>query len=481
MGELKTLLHEIVQQTYFEVGQTMIAGGTTLITFDRKLDKLSPAQLRDILNRAYWGSDERLKAESARPVSPDDLVKELIEKLRELLVNYIATGTDHIRHTFPSSGLSYSYRNSEFKTNGLMKREYVSHISDFAEGLIRGAAVLGPDRASELLCNWIEGKPLLYRTSALLVGITVEQELDLGNGVRVTPPPMSSDALPVSLPRDSSTSVIDYLGRVVLSINSTVCPVLSQVQDSQNPGESPHDLSGPDGLSLHTLYEALSLISGNFVHSKLNWNDYAEVSAFSSINQSNSWRSGPFFYDKRTPMGWSTDHSTGVTTLTDIDEVPSLSLKDLKKAWKIHGVLDSRKRSDRRFRTAVSRWIRSTRPDLEEIDQFIDLRIALEALYLDSDYGELTFRLAIRGAWHLGSDLSERKEIQEVLKKFYGVASKIAHGGEINEKKGDLEWLKQARNVCRRGILKVIEQKKPPDWDELILGQDIEQNQHCTR
>ena len=328
MGELKTLLHEIVQQTSFEVGQTMIVGGTTLITFDRKLDKLSPTQLQDRLKSTSWDSEERLKLESARPVSPDHLVKKLIEKLRELLGNYIATGTDHIRHTFPSSGLSYSYRNTEFETNGLMKREYVSHISDFAEGLIRGAAVLGPDRVAELLCNWIEGKPLQYRTSALLVGITVEQELDLGNGVRVTSLPISSDALPVSLPRDTSTSVIDYLGRAVLSVDSEVCPVLSQVQTSQKPSASPHDLSGPDGLSLPSLYEALSLISGNFVHSKLNWNDYAEVSAFSSKNQSNSWRSRPFF-DDRPHIGRNTNHSTGVITLTDIDEVPSLSLEDL--------------------------------------------------------------------------------------------------------------------------------------------------------
>ena len=471
MGELKTLLHEIVQQTSFEVGQTMIAGGTTLITFDRKLDKLSPTQLQDILKSASWDSEERLKSESARPVSPDHLVKELTEKLRELLGNYIATGTDHIRHTFPSSNLSYSDR--ERKSDGLAKRECVSYISDFAKGLIRGAAILGPDRVAELLCNWIEGKPLQYRTSALLAGVTVEQELDLGNGVSVTPLPISSDALPVSLPRDTSTSVIDYLGRAVLSVDSEVCPVLSQVQNSQDPGASPHDLSGPDGLSLPTLYEALSLISGNFVHSKLNWNDYAEVSAFSSKNQSDSWRSGPFFND-RPHIGLNTNHSTGVTTLTGIDEVPSLSLEDLEKAWKIHSVLDSYKERDRRFRTAINRWIRSMRPGLEVTDQFIDLRIALEALYLGRDTGGQTFRLALTGAWHLGNDVSERKKIQEILKRFYRVASNVVHGEAINREKGDLKWLEEARNVCRLGILKIIEEKNQPDWNELLLGQGIE-------
>ena len=56
MRELTTLLDEIVQQTSFEVGQARTAGGTTLITFDRKLDKLSPAQLRDVLEREKWSA-----------------------------------------------------------------------------------------------------------------------------------------------------------------------------------------------------------------------------------------------------------------------------------------------------------------------------------------------------------------------------------------------------------------------------------------
>ena len=473
MRELTTLLHEIVQQTSFEVGQTLIAGGTTLITFDGKLDKLSPAQLRDTLERACWDSDERLKAESARPVSPDHLVTELIGKLRELLTNYITVETDRIRHLFPVFEPSVDYCSIKLENNGFKKYEYVSTISDLAKGLIRGATILGPDRAAKLLYDWIDEKPLMYLTSALLVGVTVEQELDLCNGVRVTPLPISSDALPVSLPRDTSTSVRDYLERVVLSVDTTVCPVFSQVQDSQPTDEGPHVLSDPGVASLDTLCEALSLICDSYVHSKLYWNDYEEVNAFSGKYQNNSWRPRPFFNDRQR-IGWRIYHSTGVTMLTYRDVVPSLSLEDLKKAWKIHGVLDSRKRCDRRFRTAVSRWIRATRPDLEVTDQFIDLRIALEALYLDRNTGGHTFRLALTGAWHLGSDWSERKKIQRVLTQFYRAASNVVHGEAINKKKGDLKWLEQARDVCRRGILKIIEEEKQPDWNELLLGQGIE-------
>ena len=137
-------------------------------------------------------------------------------------------------------------------------------------------------------------------------------------------------------------------------------------------------------------------------------------------------------------------------------------------------MLDRYKERDRRFRTAIRRWIRSIRPDLEETDQFIDLRIALEALYLGSDTGGQTFRLALTGAWHLGNDVSERKKIQEILKRFYRAASNVVHGEAINREKGDLKWLEEARNVCRLGILKIIEEKNQPDWNELLLGQGIE-------
>lgn len=472
MRDLTVLLEEIVQQTFFEVGQILIAGETTHITFGGELEKFSSAQLHDILERAKWDDDERLKAETARPVSPDHLAVELDNTLCHLMADYIVPRTNHIRHAFPA--FDSPFTSSTLQSNGLCKYEYVSTVSEFAKGLTRAAAILGSDRAVKLLCHWIARKPLRYRTSALLVGVTVEQELDLRNGVRVTPLPVSSDALPVSLPGNTSRSVIDYLGRVTLSVDSTVCPVLSKVRDAQRPDESLHVLSDPGVASLHTLCEALSIICDSCVRSKLYWNDYGEVSAFSGKHHNNSWRTGSIVDDSPKSVQLSTSHSTGVITLTGRGvRAPNLSIENLQQAWNIHGDLDSRQRNNRRFKTAVSRWIRSTRPDLEVIDQFIELRIALEALYLDGDYGEQAFRLAIRGAWHLGEDFSQRQHIQEVLKKFYRVASKVVHGEVPNETKGDLKWLKQARDLCRRGILKVIKEKTQPDWNKLTLGHEI--------
>ena len=135
--------------------------------------------------------------------------------------------------------------------------------------MIQGAAILGSEQTAKLLRNWNDGEPLRYRTSGVLVGLNVEQQLKLSNGLSVKPLPMSSDELPVSFPKDDSSPLRDYLGRPVLSVDSTAYPVFSQVEDNYDPGRGPHRVSPPSNTLLHPLCEALSLICNSFVYVKL--------------------------------------------------------------------------------------------------------------------------------------------------------------------------------------------------------------------
>ena len=242
------------------------------------------------------------------------------------------------------------------------------------------------------------------------------------------------------------------------------------MKDSYNPGEGPHIVSASADTLLHPLCDSLSLTCDSFVHASLWWNDYGQVSAFSRPQTNRSWRTPPYVYDSRTGVAWSTNPNTGTVRVTNNDlRVPRLTLDQLQKAWDIHHALERRSRSDNRFRIAVSRWMRSIRPDLEQSDHFIDLRIALEALYLDGDPGEQTFRLAIRGAWHLGSDSAMRTDIRKKLTEFYRLASRVVHGTVPSQ---GPELLSEARKLCRMGILKAIGENQRPDWDALILGHE---------
>ena len=128
--------------------------------------------------------------------------------------------------------------------------------------------------------------------------------------------------------------------------------------------------------------------------------------------------------------------------------------------------------SNPRVDTAISRWIES-KQSTNLSDQFIDLRIALEALYLQGDFGELKFRLSTYGAWHLGSDQFERRNIYSTLQKAYDLASKAVHAGLIKNTPDNKNVLSNAQDICRDGILKTIKEGQQPSWTNLILG-DVE-------
>ena len=107
-------------------------------------------------------------------------------------------------------------------------------------------------------------------------------------------------------------------------------------------------------------------------------------------------------------------------------------------------------------------------------DRFIDLRIALESLYLkDFPNGyrqEMRFRLALFGAWYLGTDFGDRKRILKRLREAYDAASGAVHSGDLDFSVENQKLLSDGQDLCRRGILKLLSEGPPPNWGDLILG-----------
>lgn len=107
-------------------------------------------------------------------------------------------------------------------------------------------------------------------------------------------------------------------------------------------------------------------------------------------------------------------------------------------------------------------------------DRFIDLRIALESLFLSQQPDqELKFRLAVSGAWFVGEDAADRRRVWDTLRSAYDLSSTAVHGGELNKKKNkkhdSTQVLADAMAVCRRGILRVLREGPITDWTDLIL------------
>ena len=474
LQNLIDLLHAIIPQIRFDTGEIHTVGDGTTTTYTAKpAELLSSIQLCRTLEDSPWDSVERKQATSARTICPSHLRAELSEKLRGLLSDYIDPQTNLIAHTAPT--FESTTRHMTARPDGLREYKRESSIDHFTLGLLKSAALLGAERTAMILHKWLNYEPFSYSACSLIYGITAGRDLDLHNGIRVAPLPVSSDAFPISFPHPTSIRVQRCLGRSVLHITTEVQPALFLLENKDSNATS-LQLSWPLGdASQDTLYEALSLICNRYIRAMMIWEEYDDINSLTGKSNGGGTGFSPMKNESRTVLGWSRDFATGALKLTRGGEPkPDLSLGDLQDAWEIFSLLDNRKKSDRRFEVAVDRWIRSQHPDLQQTDHFIDLRVALEALYLDGDLGEQTFRLALRGAWHLGKNWSERKQIQTALKKFYSVASKVIHGEAVNEAKGDHKWLEQARDICRRGILKTIKQKEQPDWDELILGREIE-------
>ena len=123
-----------------------------------------------------------------------------------------------------------------------------------------------------------------------------------------------------------------------------------------------------------------------------------------------------------------------------------------------------------KLRVPVQRWRRS-RAARNGVDLAIDLRIALESLFLDEgNNAERGFRLALRAAWYLGAEGHERTRIFKAIQAAYRIGSKAVNSGKGYDDMIPPE-LATAQDVCRMSILRRISDGgKPPNWNMVVLG-----------
>ena len=81
----------------------------------------------------------------------------------------------------------------------------------------------------------------------------------------------------------------------------------------------------------------------------------------------------------------------------------------------------------------------------------------------------MRFRLSLLGAWRLGADLEERREVRKNLLEAYDAASKAVQSGDL-EYFENQKLLSTAQDLCRRGILKLLMEGPPGGWGDLVLG-----------
>ena len=461
MLELKELLDSILCDTTF-------AGPHA--------ENIPPTQLRDLLTRRGWPDEEVSNARRARPIVSEESISRLADCFRSVLSDFVDPDEDSIGVSFPAG---YGFRGyCRHQEDGFACHAWVAPVEALAKAILKGSAVLGTDTVTRRISGWLEGEPVEYKTVALLNSLPISESFTVKEGVRVEALPLSTDELPTNLPKHSGMPASEYLGRATLVIDSVARPAFFLPQaDWQAPSAGTAIKPKAD---IVTLCQALSLGTNSYVGFGFLWHDYQDLEAFALSNPSSqSWAPFGARVKKRNfPFSTSNSHSTGVTTMIPSGERRVL---DLEPASFSRILSNPQGKHFQKVRLALTRWIMSKDFEKNQVDKFIDLRIALESLYLqdflNEQSQEMRFRLALFGAWHLGVDFEERKKIRRKLRDAYDTASGAVHGGDLKKKLATQELLSDAQDLCRRGILKMLAEGYPSQerWGDLILGVEYDE------
>ena len=424
-------------------------------------DGVSAVQLREI----YFRQEQQAIARRVRLHAPAALKKQLVNALRRVLDPFIDPETDEIGHAFPIEGNQKGRHAS--RADGLYDEEFTSSLPDFANALVQAAAVIGVEAAIRLLADWARGEPVRVHMSTALNHLFLSASLSPRDDIQVVPLALTTTQLP-RVPIQLGVSAQDYLGLTMLKLQISASPALFR------PNTEGHERTvqsqSADGIKLDLVCEALSLEANRYVDRSLNWHDYPDAAAF-CFKIRTVWSEADARLKRMRSRELRVNDETDAVTITPADDVCRQRLD----SDQLRRVLEALGRSDKKLRIAVDRWRRSKRPYVRPEDAYIDLRIALELLYL-KDFAnersqEMRFRLALFGAWHLSANLDERRSIRKTLRDAYDMASKAVHFGEVagNE---HANLLPDAQNLCRRGIYKLLLEGQPQDWGDLILGAD---------
>ena len=417
----------------------------------KSLGQCQAVELRELYEKGTWRSGEWGERLRIKPRYAEGVAAHSASKIDSLLNGYLDSDKGHIGHA-----LTDSIEGSEFghvEANGFIGQEKVSALNDFRDYLIIGAAILGTSRMAGHLRDWMAGKPLHYRTVALVVGAHIDENIELDSGIRIEKLSTSSKELRQSVPGLRSAAPATYLGGVVLCVDCQVAPALYKPQaNGKGNWEFATDVRHSWALetaSIDEFCESLSLSFAGCIRSRQVWRDYGELEEFSALT---SRTSDPLrVIDGRVRAG-------------------SLTQEHLRDARDIQSCRNSGKGKGG-IGTAISRWVNSKRPESSLPDRFIELRIALEALYLDGKNNtEMAFRLAINGALYAGGTIEERRRNLKTLREAYNLSSRAVHAGTLKESPQNKGVLKRAQDLCREGIVRRLREDKDLNWTDKILG-----------
>ncbi len=383
-------------------------------------------------------------------VTPPEGFDRLVDALRSMLEPFVAwaDGKELVRTNVSviAAGVGYS-----------------TELYDFAKDVLSATVLIGPDRTVALLRSWADGQPIRYTRFTVLSGIRIEgddEQFRVEEGLTIRPLPKSQDRLlSLGAPEmwaGSPLSVMpptlggpDIYGAPAMVVEMSSGPVFSQADGmSRDNGSVASGVFGFNDPSL----QGLTLACDSPVAPSCGWSMIAaDVQSF--VPRARAIPNGVVLF------GGDGRNFAPSSVLTRESLVQAI---DLAHSIVEHGL-------GHKTRTALDRWTRSLQGDIA--DRFIDLRIALEALYApDGGSGEVSYRLQTRCARHMATAFDERMGIASDVKDFYNTASRFAHGDLVvpadkPPEPRHLRQLERAKQICREALIRIVRENRGRDLD----------------
>ena len=402
------------------------------------------------------------------------IVEELAPFIREDGIPSISTGSYIVESGFTDGSRLFCLGGGISQQHHILER--LLHIT-----LVRG--IEEAVKAFDSSCC-PEGVHGFFQYVALVDGIKIETAIQIFEGVKLIPLPSLQttkieEEVVRYLPGFPSNAFADqadtFFGKTLLIIDQPGFSIFhkppeqlfepgTQVSDLPFQVEE-HDVKFRNRKEINafikSFFQALSLVCNSSVYIyHLGW--------FLAVDKSLQGRGGTI--RTRDPF-WERRPFVGST------KVDQAKIDRVKRYYKILDNLNSS--IAERLQIPIGRWIKS-KTSANSVDRMIDLGIALEGIYLPTENVEqLSFQFRLRASWHLGKKQADRKKLMDEFKAIYSLRSKAVHNGKlppaVKIRKGEepiatSEFIPRAQNLCRKSILKILEDGKFPDWNNLILG-----------
>ena len=344
------------------------------------------------------------------------------------------------------------------------------HLELILKRLLDIALVLGIGEAVSVFdwCSRPEGAHVFFQDVSLVEGLKVTKDLEVFEGVRFVPLRSSEISKKVShyLPRfpyyafRRETSY--FGGKTLLVIDRPGFSIFhKRGPDGETPledlplqiGERNVIFRTPDEIDSFQkgFTQALSLILDYQIQIIYGWFCLGEERTLNLRHGSVFWPS----------------HANRFRIPKDASEA---DIEEAKCLYERLDDLDSN--HGKTLQIAINRWVKS-QASKSEADKIIDLVIALEAVYVTRE-DRIERQLCHRASWYLGEDEAHREEIETELKAVYQYRSDIVHNRavgnevEVGERCVPVTRLvKNTHDLCRISILKIIEERRIPDWGTL--------------